>query len=268
MLTSVRSMERLRSTTDSLDAALSMAAKGYYCIPVVPGFKVSLVKWKQYQTEPPQADELRELFTDLQCNMAVLCGALIVVDCDARDVESFVLEHCGDTPYRCRTPSGGVHLGYRARADQILGNRTKIGGRPIDLRAAGGYALVPPSQNAAGLPYRWEREIPPLIELPHFRGEWTRETQPSIVLMPAIGGSATERVRRARAYLARVDGARAGERGHNRTFRAACALTQKFGLNFDEAWPLLAEWNLRCEPEWTLAELRHKLLDALKKAET
>ena len=40
-------------------------------------------------------------------------------------------------------------------------------------------------------------------------------------------------VRRARAYLARVEGAVSGQRGHDRTMRAAGILIQKFGLTID-----------------------------------
>ena len=36
-------------------------------------------------------------------------------------------------------------------------------------------------------------------------------------------------------------------------------------MSAEDALPLLCEWNRRCQPEWTLAELRHKLSDAVKK---
>lgn len=259
-------METLPNTSGTLDAVLALAAKGYYCIPLTPGSKVSRVKWKQYQDAPPSEIELRHLFADARNNAAVLCGDLVVVDCDAADVEEFVVHRCGPTSYRCRTPNGGLHLGYRAPVNTAISNRVKIDGRPIDLRAAGGYAIVPPSVNADGVPYRWENEPPPLAELPMFHGEWMCETQSFVAFPPPATGGTTERIRRARTYLAKVDGAIAGNGGHNRTFRAACVLAQKFGLTYDEAWPLLAEWNLRCEPQWSLTELRHKLMDALNKA--
>jgi putative DNA primase/helicase len=56
-----------------------------------------------------------------------------------------------------------------------------------------------------------------------------------------------------------------GERGHDQTFRAACALVLGFDLPVEDAYPLLEEWNERCQPPWTEKELLHKLEDADKK---
>ena len=71
-------------------------------------------------------------------------------------------------------------------------------------------------------------------------------------------------VRRARSYLAHIEGAKAGDRGHDRTFRVACVLAIKFGLTMQQAWPLINEWNEQCEPPWSEKELLHKLQDAFK----
>jgi P4 family phage/plasmid primase-like protien len=70
------------------------------------------------------------------------------------------------------------------------------------------------------------------------------------------------RVARARAYLARVDGAVDGEQGHNTTYRAACVVVRDFAVEYQDAWPLLLEYNKRCLPPWSLKELEHKLDDA------
>ena len=78
------------------------------------------------------------------------------------------------------------------------------------------------------------------------------------------GVRVNQRLERARAYLAKIPPAIAGQRGHDRTFHAACVLIQGFSLSIDEARPLLDEWNLRCVPPWTRAELEHKLNDAAR----
>lgn len=70
---------------------------------------------------------------------------------------------------------------------------------------------------------------------------------------------------RARAYLAKLPPAIAGQAGHAATFAAACRLVE-FGLAFDEALSLLADWNQHCQPPWTEDALRHKLNDAFKRA--
>lgn len=72
-------------------------------------------------------------------------------------------------------------------------------------------------------------------------------------------------VARARAYLAKLPPAISGQHGHAATFTAACRLVE-FGLSFEQALPLLAEWNqTHCRPPWTAHELRHKLRDAFRK---
>lgn len=69
---------------------------------------------------------------------------------------------------------------------------------------------------------------------------------------------------RARAYLAKVPPAVAGQRGHASTFQAACRLVE-FGLSWEEAWPLFLEWNSGCQPPWSESELHHKLADAYRR---
>ena len=70
---------------------------------------------------------------------------------------------------------------------------------------------------------------------------------------------------RARAYLTKLPPAIAGGGGHPATFAAACRLVE-FGLSFEQAGPVLAEWNeTHCDPRWTEAELNHQLSDAFKR---
>lgn len=66
-------------------------------------------------------------------------------------------------------------------------------------------------------------------------------------------------VDRARAYLAKVPGAVAGQSGHDWTYHAAALLVIDFALPVDEALPLLQEWNQTCQPPWSDSELMHKL---------
>lgn len=80
--------------------------------------------------------------------------------------------------------------------------------------------------------------------------------------LPRDDDSAAGRQRRIAAYLARIPPAVSGQRGHDRTFHAACVLVKGFSLTLDEARPLLREWNERCAPPWSTAELEHKLESA------
>lgn len=69
---------------------------------------------------------------------------------------------------------------------------------------------------------------------------------------------------RARKYLAKIPGAVSGQRGHDRTFHAACVLVLGFELSKDDALPLMHEWNVTCVPPWSTPELEHKVDDAIK----
>ena len=70
---------------------------------------------------------------------------------------------------------------------------------------------------------------------------------------------------RARAYLAKLPPAVAGQGGHAATFAAACRLVE-FGLNYEAALPLLCDWNAaHCQPPWGEGDLRHKLADAFRR---
>lgn len=72
--------------------------------------------------------------------------------------------------------------------------------------------------------------------------------------------SETPLMERASKYLAKMDGAVSGDRGHDKCFKAACAMVLGFGLPTDDAFHLLAtEYNHRCNPPWTERELRHKV---------
>lgn len=71
-------------------------------------------------------------------------------------------------------------------------------------------------------------------------------------------------VERARKYLLKIPPAISGQRGHDQTFHAACVLILGFGLSEQEALPILAEWNVGCQPPWSERELSRKLSEAAK----
>jgi hypothetical protein len=67
-----------------------------------------------------------------------------------------------------------------------------------------------------------------------------------------------------RAYLATIPGAVSGQRGHDRCFYAANRLVRGYALDPDAAYPYLAEWNQKCEPQWSEYDLRRKLTEAAR----
>ena len=57
-----------------------------------------------------------------------------------------------------------------------------------------------------------------------------------------------------------------GNHGHDATFAVALALVHGFALSRDQAWPIMLEFNARCDPPWSKKDLDHKLDDATKLA--
>jgi hypothetical protein len=82
------------------------------------------------------------------------------------------------------------------------------------------------------------------------------------------GGKAAAPDARARAvaYVAKCAPAVSGQGGHNQTYAVAVAVVWGFDLGPDLGFDLLwAEYNPRCQPPWSEAELRHKCADAATK---
>ena len=71
-------------------------------------------------------------------------------------------------------------------------------------------------------------------------------------------------VERARMYISKIPGAKAGMGGHNATFHVACCLVLGFDLSPEVSMPLILNWNMTCDPPWTEGDLHHKLSDASK----
>lgn len=71
-------------------------------------------------------------------------------------------------------------------------------------------------------------------------------------------------VLRASAYAKTMEPSIAGDGGHDRAFHFCCRMLNGFDLTVEEFWPIVDEWNDRCEPPWSTLELNHKIDQALK----
>jgi RepB DNA-primase N-terminal domain len=69
---------------------------------------------------------------------------------------------------------------------------------------------------------------------------------------------------RAKRYVASVPPAIAGQHGDVHTFRLCCRLTRGFALDDEQALHVLVDWNVRCQPPWSEAELLEKLRRAAR----
>jgi hypothetical protein len=78
-----------------------------------------------------------------------------------------------------------------------------------------------------------------------------------IVSRAARPGGGVDVTERARRYVAALPGAVQGARGRHATWLACLAVVRGFCLDEDTALAiLLAEFNGRCQPPWSQAELR------------
>ncbi len=81
------------------------------------------------------------------------------------------------------------------------------------------------------------------------------------------GRGRPDRIERALAYLDKCQPAVEGAGGDMHTYKTACWVVGNFGLSVDEAFALMSgEWNSRCQPPWSPAELRKKIASADKSA--
>ena len=81
--------------------------------------------------------------------------------------------------------------------------------------------------------------------------------------VPAHVGAAKS-ARQAAAWMAARPAAIAAQGGHDHTRSTAWALA-RMGLTWDQAWPLLEQWNATCSPPWAQDDLAALLISALSK---
>jgi hypothetical protein len=118
--------------------------------------------------------------------------------------------------------------------------------------------------------FNHKHDVPPLVTVEYRSPDrtYTPEDFPDVqyvMARPRAGGfvlPSTDHAERARRYLAAVPPATQGQHGDLHTFRMCCRLVRGFALSDADAFSLLAEWNRRCQPPWSEAELRDKLHNA------
>ena len=110
-------------------------------------------------------------------NWAVACGhlsGLVVIDIDTRKNGFASIEELEQNRYegplpntrKASTGGGGRHLFYKYPTTGLpVGNR--VGWLPgVDVKANGGYVMLPPSSHISGGTYSWVDASAPIIELP------------------------------------------------------------------------------------------------------
>lgn len=258
------------------DIARHLLALGLSVIPVPrpgPGFdgKTPVIPWKRYQSRLPPLATLEGWFRGTPQNLAVVTGQLsgvVVVDVDAGAAWRWVQTHLPDTPWKTRTAKG-VHLWYQHPGGHVPNRSRPLlddGKLPLDIRADGGFVIVPNSVHASGAVYRFAGNWKALKrDLPVFSPEWLR---PPVVPERVANQerrsaslASVDPLRRARAYLAAVPRPEIGCGSDHATFTAACRLVRGFALSSTDAADLLWDW---CghRAGWTREWVEHKVSNA------
>ncbi len=108
---------------DALTIARELYKYNLAPIPIRAGTKSAACKWRDYQTQGPQAADLEALFDfPAPLTVGLLCGTpsdrLVVLDCDSETVLTEMLRARGDpATWVVRTPRGG-HIRQEPRSRQ------------------------------------------------------------------------------------------------------------------------------------------------------
>lgn len=187
--------------SDLWDQALRYAAWGWYVFPVLPFDrngrcacgeadcdrvgKHPAAKWgKGSSRDPKQIERWRRQFPN--GGLGVSCGPskLVVVDIDGpnSEAELTAIFNGREPPRTLQVKTGrGRHLYFTGESRNISRE-----GDAIDIRAAGGYVVVPPSPHISGQAYAWDSITLP-APLPPEISAW-RES---------LGGSSKKKNKRA-----------------------------------------------------------------------
>jgi hypothetical protein len=111
--------------------------------------KEPLVTWGRWKRPPGHSaiDKFIRQFPGADIGVICHLSNITVVDVDDPALVGAMLAQCGDTPLRLSTPRGGVHLVYRHGGEQ---SAVRLDGMAVDVKAVGGFVLVPPSVRRAG----------------------------------------------------------------------------------------------------------------------
>ena len=138
--------------------ALTYHRGGWAIIPVKEGAKTPLIKWADYVSKMPTEADIEKWWTEWpNASIALICGRIsgvVVVDVDVKRDGKVPDDPTG---LISKTGGGGYHYFYNYPEGEEVPNYVNI--RPgVDIRANGGYVILPPSTHASGNNYVWADE--------------------------------------------------------------------------------------------------------------
>jgi hypothetical protein len=257
-----------------LDAALALAAMGFWVFPLKPKGKTPAhTGWQDQASNDPEVIKNMGFITH-GYNVGIFTSkygshnGLLVVDVDNKgekngDHEILKLELEGrDFPatFTQRTPTDGRHLVYLV--DEPVKQGANVLAPGLDIRSRGGYIVGYSSVLAIGA---YVSNHHPIARAP----QWLID----------VCGRAVERPKQKDIDLSRIDAERAsrrateyllnhapvsieGQGGDQTAYQVACRV-KDFGVPQDQCLALMAEnWNDRCVPAWDSDDLMDKVANA------
>ncbi len=248
----------MENKNDIVKEALLLSEKLGWCIIPVNRDKKSLIEWKKYQKIKATSEEITAWFTSYpDANIAVVTGKisnLVIVDIDPKNSGT---DDAFKEVKTVKVATGGKGLHFYFQYEE--GIKTSAGIQAgIDIRAEGGYAVLPPSLHKSGSRYEWllsPHSNTPIIPLPDFVKEWIKND------------TIKEGVTESNWNSEVLEGVGEGER-NNTAASVAGKLLKRFKEEEweSEAWPLFQGWNLKNKPPLTRGELKITF-ESIKKKE-
>lgn len=147
-----------------LDSALQWHTLGIATIPIRYRNKRPMFAWKHCQNKLPEVEDIKKWFKSKFVNVAVITGyrGLTILDFDDPAIwqawQSWInvkIPELLRTTYRVSTRRGQhVYLFLENPPERTLKIKNEDGGTLIDIKAAGGYCLAPPSIHPTGHKYQ------------------------------------------------------------------------------------------------------------------
>lgn len=156
-------------------AAVAYRAAGLLALPTRSDCKRPAVRWRHYNSaraRRPSRETVEKWGRQFPgANLGVVTGpvsGITVVDVDGgAEVANEILELCGDTPIKVRTPSGGQHHWYGYAGEKTIARPECFDGLAADVRGLGGFIAAPPSYREGRGGYTWlEGELAGVNQLP------------------------------------------------------------------------------------------------------
>lgn len=249
-------------TNNLLEQALAYLEKGWSVIPVNSETKKPFILWKEYQLARPTKEEITEWWTKHpNANIGVITGhisGIVVIDIDLYHggVEEG-LQHIQTV--KVKTGGGGLH--YYFQYKEKLGCYTGIK-QGIDIRANGGYVILPPSIHRSGEAYEWllSPDSTPLAPVPQIVKDWISKKKGD--------GETTkgEQSKKSNFDPNIIEGVGEGKRNSAATSYIGKLLRELPLDQWELAWSIVANWNKTNRPPLPDEELK-TTFESIKKRE-